>query len=103
MLFRSLLGLEHPANRLPQAVLRTAPIALVLYSLVVAWFHDTGHRHVQFPKRPWYRRKTEPSFGDMLSTLRRLSVNELSRGVLPQRGRAKKLFRKLTEFLTRSG
>src|SRR5208283_3144985 len=33
------LGLEDPANRLPLAVRRTAPMALLLYSLVVLWFH----------------------------------------------------------------
>ena len=33
---------------------RTAPMALVLYSLIVLWFHQVGHRHLQFPDRPWY-------------------------------------------------
>ena len=41
---KQLLGLEDPANRLPKAVERTAPMALILYSLVVVWFHQTGHR-----------------------------------------------------------
>ena len=40
---KQLLGLEDPANRLPKAVERTAPMALILYSLVVVWFHQTGH------------------------------------------------------------
>ena len=41
---KQLLGLEDPANRLPKAVERTAPMALILYSLVVVWFHQTGHQ-----------------------------------------------------------
>jgi hypothetical protein len=36
---KQFLGLEDPANRLPLAVQRTAPMALVLYSLVIVWFH----------------------------------------------------------------
>jgi hypothetical protein len=70
------LGLEDPANRKPKAVERTAPMGLLLYSLIVGWFHSTGHRHVRFPERPWYSRKREPSFADMLGTLRRLTWEE---------------------------
>ena len=70
---KQVLGFEDPANRLPQAVKRTAPMALVLYSLVVWWFDVEGHKHVRFPKRPWYWKKREPSFQDMVTTLRRLS------------------------------
>ena len=70
---KQVLGLEDPANRLPKAVKRTAPMALVLYSLVVLWFDAEGHKHVRFPERPWYRKKREPSFQDMVTTLRRLS------------------------------
>jgi hypothetical protein len=70
------LGLEDPANRLPLAVERTAPMAMFLYSLTVLWYAEHGHAHVQFPNRPWYRQKREPSFADMLTTLRRLSWEE---------------------------
>lgn len=74
------LGFEDPANRAPQAVQRTAPMAMFLYTLTVIWYATTGHRHVRFPKRPWYTRKSEPSFADMLTTLRRLSwENKLSK------------------------
>src|SRR6185295_7787217 len=69
---KQLLGFEDPANWVPKAVLRTAPIALLLYSLVVVWIHQAGHPHVEFPERPWYPKKAEPSFADMLGTLRRL-------------------------------
>jgi len=78
---KQLLGLADPANRVPLAVTRTAPMALLLYSLVLVWFHQEGHKWVEFPDRPWYRKKQEPSFADMLSTLRRLSWLELFRSV----------------------
>ena len=67
------LGLEDPANRVPQAVERTAPMSMFLYSLTIVWFATAGHADLQFPKRPWYTRKSEPSFADMLTTLRRKS------------------------------
>lgn len=67
------LGFEDPANRAPKAVERTAPMAMVLYTLTVVWYAQSGHSHVRFPKRPWYTRKSEPSFADMLTTLRRVS------------------------------
>ena len=100
---KQLMGLEDPANRTVQAVQRTAPMALVLYSLVVAWFHRVGHKHVRFPDRPWYKKKQEPSFGDMLSTLRRMSWQEKFRGVLSGSTLRKKVVVLLIEFASRSG
>src|SRR5512135_3662563 len=58
---KQFLGVEDPANRLPKAVERTAPMALFLFSMVVVWFHQTGHQFVRFPFRPWYPQKEEPS------------------------------------------
>jgi hypothetical protein len=65
------LGLEDPANRTALAVQRTAPMAMFLYSLTIVWFATEGHADLRFPNRPWYDWKTEPSFADMLTTLRR--------------------------------
>jgi len=67
------LGLEDAANRTPQAVSRTAPMAMFLYSLTIVWFATEGHADLEFPERPWYKWKSEPSFADMLTTLRRKS------------------------------
>jgi hypothetical protein len=100
---KQMLGFEDPANRLPQAVQRTAPMAMLLVSLVTLWFHKTGHRHVKFPRRPWYTRKKEPSFGDMLSTLRRLSWTELWQGAAGDQCQTKKILAQMTEFLSRPG
>jgi len=98
-----LLGLEDPANRKEKAVRRTAPMALVLYSLIVLWFHRGGHHHLQFPDRPWYRRKREPSFADLLTTLRRESWREKIRTLpLPSR-LVEKYLAPIVEFLSLAG
>lgn len=67
------LGLEDAANRKEQAVKRTAPMAMFLYSLTIVWYATEGHKDFQIPHRPWYQWKEEPSFADMLTTLRRKS------------------------------
>jgi hypothetical protein len=100
---KHLLGLEDPANRKEKAVRRTAPMALMLYSLIVAWFHQVGHRHLQFPDRPWYRKKQEPSFADMLTTLRRLSWWDKIRPLHVSSGPLKKSLAQIVEFLSLSG
>jgi DDE superfamily endonuclease len=100
---KQFLGLEDPANRLPKAVERTAPMALMIYSLVVVWFHKTGHQFVRFPIRPWYQKKQEPSFADLLSTLRRVSLEEKTREVLPNHRRIKTWLVQITDFLSRVG
>lgn len=70
------LGFEQPQGWTRQAVQRTAPTAMLLYSLIVLWFAAEGHRHYRAPNRPWYRSKCCASFADMLNTLRCESVRE---------------------------
>jgi DDE superfamily endonuclease len=100
---KQLLGFEDPANRIEKAVRRTAPMAMVLYSIIVVWFHREGHHAVEFPERPWYRRKAEPSFGDMLTTLRRESWKHNFGDGVPTRGRAKKVLDQITWILSLAG
>jgi hypothetical protein len=100
---KQLLGLGEQANRLPKAVERTTPIGFFLYSMVVVWFHRLGHRFLRFPFRPWYPKKEEPSFADMLTTLRRVSYDENIAPLLPNRCRLKTLIPQLTELLSRAG
>jgi hypothetical protein len=100
---KQFLGLEDPANRLPKAVERTAPMAGLIYSLIVVWFHEAGHHSLQFPKRPWYPKKSEPSFADLLTTLRRVSVEEETARSLSEPSRLKTWVAQLTEFLSRAG
>src|SRR3954447_25441657 len=66
------LGFEDPQNQTPEAVARTAPLAGIVYDLVLLWYaarlqqgHATG-----WIVRPWYRSKTTPSFLDMLTAVR---------------------------------
>jgi hypothetical protein len=100
---KQVLGLEDPANRLPKAVRRTAPMALVLYSLVVLWFDLVGHPLVRFPKRPWYRRKREPSFQDMVTTLRRQSWQEKLAEVVSPSGPHSNWLTEVAEWAARVG
>ena len=69
------LGFEDPQNRTEKAVERTAPMALWIYSLVVYWYAcwSRGRRHLPFRVDPWNRKKQNPTFADMLATLRRES------------------------------
>jgi hypothetical protein len=70
------LGFEQPQGWSRCAVERTAPVAMLLYSLIVLWFAQEGHRNWRPLDCPWYTSKAEPSFADMLGTLRRLSVRK---------------------------
>ncbi len=100
---KQLLGLEDPANRLPLAVERTAPMAMFLYSLTTLWYAQHGHACVQFPQRPWYRRKSQPSFADMLTTLRRVTWEETISPVRPRSTVWKKTVNLLTYLATLAG
>lgn len=68
------LGFEQPQGWTRQAVERTAPTAMLLYSLIVLWFVREGHGNYRSLNRPWYTTKSQPSFADMLATLRRVSL-----------------------------
>jgi hypothetical protein len=100
---KQFLGLEDPANRVPLAVQRTAPMAMFLYSLTVLWHAVHGHQHLQFPNRPWYRHKREPSFADMLTTLRRLTWEEQLTQVRPKSSLWNKSVSLLTYLATLAG
>lgn len=68
------LSFEEPQNWTRRAVERTAPVALLLYGLIVVWFGRVGHQAYSIPDRPWYRTKARPAFADMLATLRQQSA-----------------------------
>lgn len=70
------LGFEQPQGWSRRAVERTAPLAMIFYTLVVLWFAGEGHREYRPLNCPWYKSKSAPSFADMLATLRRLSVRK---------------------------
>jgi SRSO17 transposase len=99
---KQLLGFADAANRLPKAVSRTAPMALLQYGLVVAWYDQIGHQWERFPDRPWYRRKREASFADLLSTLRRQSWLDIFSGVLQKGDSTEKEVEELIDFASRA-
>jgi DDE superfamily endonuclease len=100
---KQLMGLGEQANRVPKAIERTAPMAFFLSSIVVVWFHRVGHQFLRFPTRPWYRHKQEPSFADMLTTLRRVSYDEKTEPLRPEQSGLKTWIAQLTELLSRAG
>jgi len=69
------LGFEDPQNRTERAVERTAPLALIGYTLTALWYVQHGHsgRAARLPALPWYQHKAGTTFSDMLATLRRAS------------------------------
>ena len=75
---RNILGAGEARNRTRRAVERTVPFALIVSTLVIAWYTRHGRpRHTLTARRhdqPWYTTKTEPAFEDMLTQLRRTMI-----------------------------
>jgi hypothetical protein len=78
-------------------------MARFISSIVVVWSHQTGHQFVRVPFRPWYPQKEEPSFADVLTTLRRLSYEEKTEEPVPKQTRLKTGLAQLIELLSRTG
>jgi DDE superfamily endonuclease len=93
------LGFEEPQGWSRLAVKRTAPMAMLLYSLIVLWFAQVGHRFYQAPDRPWFRSKRRPSFADMLATLKRESLRARFLREVPS-GRVRRNMEQLVELAT---
>jgi len=89
------LGFEEPQGWSRKSVERTAPLAMLLHTLVVLWFANEGHRLWRPPARRWYPGKSAPSFADMLATLRRASVRRHVLALAPRGPGSKKLARLL--------
>ncbi len=96
------LGFEEPQGWTKHAVERTAPMAMLLYGLIVLWFAREGHRHLRFPKRPWYRQKRQASFADMLTTLRRCCLKETFLNTPAWNPGSLKLIQSLVELCSRA-
>jgi hypothetical protein len=70
---KQFLGFADPQSQTSQSVQRTAPLAFVVYDLVLLWSAAHGEQlggAAAWIDRPWYRRKQAPSFLDMLTALR---------------------------------
>jgi hypothetical protein len=72
------MGVGQARNRLPKAVERTVPFGMLTQSLVIIWYTLSGHHPddvvIRRQAQPWYDAKTEPSFEDMLTKLRKALI-----------------------------
>jgi hypothetical protein len=72
------MGVGQARNRLPRAVERTVPFGMLIQSLVIVWYATSGYHPDDVVLRrqaePCYDAKTEPSFEDMLTKLRRTLI-----------------------------
>jgi hypothetical protein len=66
------LGFEDPQQQVALAVRRTAPMAFIVYDLVLLWAASRvqAGQVITWVERPWYRHKMTPSFADLLTSLR---------------------------------
>ena len=75
---RQTLGVGQARNRTAQAVNRTWAFGMYVYTIVVLWYALHGRQSGIVADRrvhaPWYLSKTDPSFADMLTALRRTLI-----------------------------
>jgi hypothetical protein len=64
------LGIAQPQVWCRKSVERAVPTMLMMYTAIVTWFATEGHDNWRPTILPWYRRKTQASFSDMLGHLR---------------------------------
>ena len=66
------LGFADPQSQTAPAVLRTAPMAGIVYDVVLLWAarRTQAGRPLPMAVRPWYRTTVSPSFLDMLAAVR---------------------------------
>lgn len=67
---KQFLGFEDSSATSEKAVKRTAPFVGLVFSLLVIWFAESASALAQVPLRPWYARKKNLSFEDILRTAR---------------------------------
>lgn len=95
------LGFSDPQNRTERAVERTAPLALIGYTLTVLWYvqHGQHSQAARLPLLPWYRHKAGTTFSDMLATLRRASWRERLFDPASSPGDLRKRLRPLVDYV----
>lgn len=93
------LGFEQPQGWTRRAAQRTAPLAMLLYSLIVCWYSQEGHAYYRSLPRPWYSEKPHESFADMLATLRRRSLRETISAWAPTGPGSQKIIRLVEDML----
>jgi DDE superfamily endonuclease len=72
---KNITGVGEAHNRTPDAVRRTVPFGFVAQAITIIWYAQHGHTTDIVARRrtasPWYRTKNNPSYHDMIITLRR--------------------------------
>lgn len=75
---KHLTGIGQARTRTETSVRRMVPFGLLTQTLVILWYALAGHDPSDITDRrraaPWYTSKTEPSYQDMLTKLRRLLI-----------------------------
>lgn len=87
------LGFESTRGWCSKTVNRQAPLAMLLLTLVKAWYASCARHEAALQPRaaPWYGRKKRPSFLDMLSALRRVFWQHRIIGKSAPSGRIEKM------------
>ena len=68
---KQLLGFHDPMVWSERAVERAHPMAWFVGSLVILWYAEVGQHEPQAQRhRPWFKKKVEPTFADMLACCR---------------------------------
>lgn len=86
---KQITGAGQTRTRTPAAVTRTVPFGLLTQTLVVLWYTLHGDHHATVTQRraeaPWYPSKTQPSYQDMITTLRRTLITARFRAGRPHK------------------
>jgi hypothetical protein len=96
---RAHLGFETTRQHVAKSVLRTAPCLLGLFSVVCLIFAEHTQRHrIHIRQTPWYI-KAEPTFSDVMATVRRLFWKETFFQEAPYHGGLEKLSPRIRNWL----
>ena len=96
---RAHLGFETTRQRVAQAVLRTAPCLLGLFSLICLIYAEHVKRHGVRPRQTEWYTKEEATFSDAIATVRRLFWEETLLKEAPHREAFAKLPAEFRDFL----
>jgi len=98
------LGFESTRGWCSRTVNRQAPLAMILLTLVKAWYAAHARRHSELlpTATPWYPHKRRPSFLDMLSALRSSLWRHRIHGNSIRFGRVEKILNALSYALCKA-
>src|SRR3712207_9220164 len=77
------LGVETQRQWSDQAIARTTPALLGLFSLVALWAHQHGTAELALPRQASWYAKPQPTFADALAALRRTLWQSMISNVSP--------------------